>query len=501
MTETLLESDSRKQPSGPVLSGAIPLGSGCLPPEALVVDPPEPAGFEAAPAAPAADLLHAPLIGSRQRWQHLVGLAADLAFETDAKGRFAFIFPDQVLGWSAAALVGQPSELLLGDDDPGSAFNPFLPTEPIRGRRIWVRRRDGDPISMAFSAAPLLDQQGRVIGSRGVATDVTEYQVQAGRIAASLRRGEVLDYILWCVAQEVMAPRMMNAALSALVNALAAEGATVISSKEPGQVDLLHEAGPGSEALREAAARLIAQFGNDISQTTTLDGRRVLAVGCQTRFGANAGLAVWRSADSRSWDRDDTMLAQSAASIIRMILEHEAIQHEMGRQARTDPLTGLLNRRAFMEEMQRRADRLDQEHAPGTLMFLDMDAFKAVNDRLGHERGDHTLVQIAEMLRDLVRPFDLIARLGGDEFAIWMSGVDHLTAAERADHLRKTAPAKLEALLGQSIPGLGLSIGIASRRAGSNEPVNDLIRRADMAMYEVKRGGRGNRRVSLLEGD
>jgi diguanylate cyclase (GGDEF)-like protein len=285
------------------------------------------------------------------------------------------------------------------------------------------------------------------------------------------------------------------------VNALAAEGATVIASPEDGRVDLLHESGPGSDGVREVAARLVAEHGAEPHQATTVDGRLVLAVGCQTRFGANAGLAVWRTGDSRPWDRDDTLLARSAASIIRMILEHESIQHEMGRQARTDPLTGLLNRRAFLEEMQRQADRLDQENAPGTLMFVDMDAFKTVNDRFGHEMGDHVLIHTAKLLRDLVRPSDLIARLGGDEFAVWMSGADHLTAAERADHLRKTAPAQLNDLLREPVQGLGLSIGIASRRAGSREPVDSLIRRADMAMYEVKRGGRGHWRVSLLEGD
>ena len=70
-----------------------------------------------------------------------------------------------------------------------------------------------------------------------------------------------------------------------------------------------------------------------------------------------------------------------------MVLEHEAIQREMARQARTDPLTGLLNRRAFLEEMERHIERLDREELPGTLMFVDLDYFKPVNDRLGHEVG------------------------------------------------------------------------------------------------------------------
>jgi diguanylate cyclase (GGDEF)-like protein len=184
-----------------------------------------------------------------------------------------------------------------------------------------------------------------------------------------------------------------------------------------------------------------------------------------------------------------------------MILEYEALRREMALQARTDPLTGLLNRRAFVEEMTRQIARLDRAGEPGTLMFVDLDAFKAVNDRLGHGTGDRVLVRIADILRTLVRPFDLITRLGGDEFAVWLSGADHMTAAERADHLCKTVPAELLAILPEAFPKLGVSVGIATRRPGSEESIEDLTRRADMAMYEVKRSGRRHWRVALLDGD
>jgi diguanylate cyclase (GGDEF)-like protein len=195
------------------------------------------------------------------------------------------------------------------------------------------------------------------------------------------------------------------------------------------------------------------------------------------------------------------MLAVSATSLVRMILDYEAIHQEMAQQARTDPLTGLLNRRAFREEMKRHLTRLDRENLPGTLMFVDVDAFKSVNDRLGHAMGDAVLNCLSDMLRKLVRPSDLVARLGGDEFAVWLSGADHMTAAERADSLCRTAPAAFQAVLQQEFNGLGLSVGIATRRAGSDEAIQDLTRRADLAMYEVKRSGRGHWRVSLLDGD
>ena len=193
------------------------------------------------------------------------------------------------------------------------------------------------------------------------------------------------------------------------------------------------------------------------------------------------------------------MLATSASRVVRFVLEHEAMQWEMARQARTDPLTGLLNRRAFLEEVARHCSRLDREDAPGTLIFADLDNFKPVNDRFGHEIGDAVLRQTAALLRKTFRPTDVIARLGGDEFAVWLNGADQLTAAERADYLGTQAPLELNEITGTGDPGLNMSIGIATRSPGSKEDIDSLVRRADLAMYNVKRNGRGHWRVALDE--
>ena len=184
---------------------------------------------------------------------------------------------------------------------------------------------------------------------------------------------------------------------------------------------------------------------------------------------------------------------------MRVVLEHEAVQREMARLARTDPLTGLMNRRAFLEELTRHIDRLDREELPGTLMFMDLDNFKPLNDRLGHEAGDIALCAVASLLRDAFRPTDLVARLGGDEFAIWLNGADHMTAAERAEALRIDGPRKLAEVTGHDGPALTMSIGIATRLAGGAEDIEALMRRADTAMYEVKRGGRGHWLVARNE--
>ena len=83
---------------------------------------------------------------------------------------------------------------------------------------------------MIFAAAPLLDGAGHIVGARGLGIDLSEQEGQEAQMAATLRRGELLDHILWCMRQEVLAPRMMRAVLEAMVSALGAEGAAVIDA-------------------------------------------------------------------------------------------------------------------------------------------------------------------------------------------------------------------------------------------------------------------------------
>jgi diguanylate cyclase (GGDEF)-like protein len=259
---------------------------------------------------------------------------------------------------------------------------------------------------------------------------------------------------------------------------------------------VLHFAGADPRPLLTAAARLLLHAEDNVAVSGTSENRQILGCPASTRFGERAGLIVWRPAAARPWDSDDQSLAASVTGVIRVVLEHEAIQRELARQARTDPLTGLLNRRAFIEEAGRRIDRLDREVIPGTLILMDLDRLKPLNDRMGHEAGDAALMLTADLLRRTFRPTDLVARLGGDEFALWMDGSDELTAAERAESLRTGLPAELAHLTAGDPCGMTLSIGIACRPGNSGEDLESLIQRADLAMYEVKRLGGGQWRVS-----
>jgi diguanylate cyclase (GGDEF)-like protein/PAS domain S-box-containing protein len=440
-----------------------------------------------------------------QRWQELVGLAADLAFETDREGRFTFISPAQPLGWLAEELLGRPCDCLLAQ--PGVAgFNPFRSEQALRAQRVWLRRPDGATCWMSVSVNPLHDAAGALIGARGAAQDLTNRDTAETTMARALRRSELLDYILWEMRSEMMAPRMMARTLQALAVALNADGVMILEGEEAlrplgaqGNDPLLDEVGGAPPGLSNLAATRLAE---GITGPVTLrgpGGHDAVLCATATRFEGWPGVLAWRQPGRRVWDGDELSLLGTAVDALRIVLEHRAIQRELAGRARIDALTGLHNHRAFAEELDRRIDRLDVDGLPGTLMYIDLDRMKAVNQTLGAEAGDDLLCRLATLLRTATRPADLLARLGADKFALWMDGMDDLAGAERADRLCRTATASLAAP-GQTA-GPSLCVGVASRWPGRGVDGATLLRRAEAAMRRAKHTGAGAWKVWRSDSD
>ncbi len=157
-----------------------------------------------------------------------------------------------------------------------------------------------------------------------------------------------------------------------------------------------------------------------------------------------------------------------------------------------DQLTGLANRQALMEAVE---GALDEDAAPGerALLFLDLDGFKAVNDRFGHLAGDTLLVVAAKRLRGTIRPEDQLARLGGDEFVILL-GETSTEADAIAVALRLTDALGSPFNVAGELLTLTASIGIALAMPGEAKAA-ELLHRADIAMYEAKNEDRGRYRV------
>jgi diguanylate cyclase (GGDEF)-like protein len=209
-------------------------------------------------------------------------------------------------------------------------------------------------------------------------------------------------------------------------------------------------------------------------------------------------LLVWREPAARPFDADERHLLEALSDLLAVVLGNQRLLSELERQARTEPLTGLLNRRAFLEELRRRMDRLRREGRGGVLLFLDVDNLKPVNDRFGHEAGDVLLIRIADLMRRIARPSDLAARLGGDEFALWLDGLmEETVAVARAEALCAGArEIPLGRQDGERVP-VSVSVGLALSPHGSvSELPEEVLARADAALYAAKRGGRNTWRLA-----
>ncbi|MFL6586401.1 MAG: diguanylate cyclase [Luteimonas sp.] len=161
---------------------------------------------------------------------------------------------------------------------------------------------------------------------------------------------------------------------------------------------------------------------------------------------------------------------------------------EMTRLAQTDPLTGLPNRRAALEQLERSIEAARASGAPLTVAFIDLDHFKRINDRYGHECGDRVLRHVAHALRGAFRSADHVARMGGEEFLVILPGADPDHARLRVDTLRAMLSSTGVVL---DKPGMQvtLSAGISALRA-DDAGVDALLQRADTAMYAAKHAGR-----------
>ena len=153
-------------------------------------------------------------------------------------------------------------------------------------------------------------------------------------------------------------------------------------------------------------------------------------------------------------------------------------------------MTGLPNRRAFREEAARRIQRLERSSSSACLMFVDCDNFKLVNDVRGHREGDNALVDICRLLQDSSRPGDIVARMGGDEFVLWVDGLDEESASERARTILEKS-SSLGHYSGNPERPFGVSLGLALLDTLQPESLDELLARADSAMYAAKQGRSG----------
>jgi diguanylate cyclase (GGDEF)-like protein len=179
-----------------------------------------------------------------------------------------------------------------------------------------------------------------------------------------------------------------------------------------------------------------------------------------------------------------------ASKIARDISERKILEAELQRQARVDYLTDVCNRRHFMEQAEQEFSRTARYGNNLSLLMIDIDSFKQINDSYGHKAGDIVLKKLAEISLRILREMDTIGRIGGEEFAILLRETQQEGAMEVAERLREAFTVEQINLEGQKEPiHFTVSMGLATLNS-NDESIDSLLNRADKALYEAKRTGR-----------
>lgn len=461
--------------------------------------------------------LRAALVDSRQRYKDFVEISTDFAWETGRDGNFVFVSPRGALGYPAQRLVASdPGSLVAEYFGPGAI--PFHAREPVEDVDVWLRSATGALACVRMSATPLFDDQGAWSGARGVGRDVTRERDRDAALARARNRERILAYITRAIRDEVNPSDMLATAAETMARGLGATMCQIfrVPSPEDGDGDIsapplfpgpedqaaLPEltfvpgarwgdlgymaAGPVLDRLRQRRGRLEVDIGD----------WSIMAAPTVYRHRLNGAVVLWRETARGPWSEDDRLLISEIASQLGIALEQIANHESILRISRTDPLTGLFNRRAFFGELDRRFRRLARDRGPAALIYLDLDNFKAVNDRLGHQAGDDALIRLRDILVGNTRPTDLVARLGGDEFAVWLEGADVTVAQTKAEALVQAARGLNDAVGGGIGKTLSVSLGVAVWSPDVAETLDEMVARADGAMYAAKHTGKNAWRLA-----
>lgn len=445
----------------------------------------------------------AALVSSRQLFKDLVGCSSDFAWETRPDGTFAFVSRRGALGYTARELYGRaPADMLLPALNRNDLESPFASRTARDDVEVWVEDAHGKPACLLVSCVPVFDAQSQWTGTRGVCRDVTEERELSTALEAARNREKLLGQMVDSIRTEIEPPAMLGAAARAVASTLRASHCWIVRSRKGRFSGMQQAAGLDGSPDNRLVDIVNGQMrGPKDELFVKIDNRTLHVIAHVARYhdAVNGAICIARPEDGEPWTEDDRLLLAGVGDHLGIAIAQIESREQLEELSRTDELTQLFNRRAFADEVGMRLRALRRTRRKAALFYVDLDNFKRVNDIHGHKRGDEALVALSDMLKASSRVGDIIARLGGDEFAMWLEETTDEVGRSKALALLRLAP-RLREYSGDEAHPLGISIGVAVTDPSQEEPLPELLARADAAMYVSKRGGKGRYALSPAPG-
>ncbi|MDJ0667704.1 MAG: diguanylate cyclase [Desulfobacterales bacterium] len=251
-------------------------------------------------------------------------------------------------------------------------------------------------------------------------------------------------------------------------------------------IDLLTRAMASINSENDAYHRQILEKGEQIEQITRLDDIRKIKSALEREVQSLRSTVEAKQAD------EQIRIASLSKRVATLKAELQSAKEESIR----DGLTGVYNRRAFDEQIKALMDPNDVQRGRFSILLLDIDDFKCINDTYGHPIGDRVILALADVCRQMIRSDDFLARYGGEEFVILLPGASRRNAVKKAHQLCKTIAQTRYTLEDDDPPTLSLTVSIGVTARERRDDAEALIARVDKALYQAKQEGK-NRAFAL----
>ena len=407
-------------------------------------------------------------VNDSERFRMFVENANDILYTLTLEGTFTYVSPNwtELLGHETGEVIDEPFAGFVHPEDLPlcQAFQQrILATGSKQAGIVYrIMHKDGSYRWHEANVSPLTDDAGEVAALLGVARDVTEKQALEEELFESNERLEnfllelpvaimIVDYETRHILEiNPQAMLMLGYTSEQLVGRKCTE---CVCPPAEGQCPIIDMGMEADQSEREAV---------------TASGERV---------------PIHKSAITMELD-NKTVILECFSDISRM----KAMERQLQEMARTDELTGLCNRRYFMEQARQELSRAKRYGHPVAMLSFDIDHFKHINDRYGHPEGDEMLRAVSRICREALRETDTLGRLGGEEFGVLLPECDLEAAGRVAERLRKQVAAHV-CQFGEKAVGCTISLG-GAQYAGPEEDLAGLMKRTDKALYQAKNSGR-----------